>query len=176
MFYPVGQLTGMCAELTLKAHLVSVGFTKTDLAKPPYGHNLSHMLKKCVTHGLQIDASEANAILVIYESHRDHFYRYGWKRVPEIRQLPNLDVCIDFLASVIDRVSGDPSELRRGYSGPDTAFTIPDPAKEIQLPVDLEALAAIQKAIDTKNEWLLSIENNTRSKHGLPPFSPRLTK
>lgn len=118
---PVGHLLSMAAELTLKAYLLEHGMTDKELGKQRIQHDLGAILRLCIQHGLQLEEQEVEMILVLRTAHLEHFHRYGPKSFAGTYTivLPNEQFALRLIARVIDRIAGDPKDLRHLHERPE---------------------------------------------------------
>lgn len=146
-FEPLLYLLGMAAELSLKAFLTHAGMSDQELSGKKVGHDLRACLRQCVQRGMILTANEVKGILTLRQGHLDHFTRYGPKAhngVLELgaMRLANPTVVLSLIASVIDRVTGDPDVLRR--HGTETRIEWPETPLIIKA-CTLSELAALEQ-------------------------------
>jgi hypothetical protein len=123
-FYePVGFLLCMATELSLKAFALDAGFTEKQLSsRNMMGHDLGKAVLMCVKHGLELAEDEIVTLLIMRLGHLAHFYRYGFEeqqRGMGSILLADEQAALASVARLIDRVSGDPSVLRRLHQHPE---------------------------------------------------------
>ncbi len=116
-FEPVGFLLCMATELALKAFALDAGMSEKQLSsKNEMGHDLGKAVLACVKHGLELSENDVQTVLVMRPGHFAHFYRYGFdERQGGIGAilLANEKAALASVARLIDRISEDPSVLRK---------------------------------------------------------------
>ncbi|OOO32850.1 hypothetical protein EFR00_30445 [Rhizobium sophoriradicis] len=169
---PVGYLLAMATELALKALLVDSGVTDRELASKQLGHDLGACLRRAVQNGLEVSEAEARTILNMREGHLSHFNRYGPKA-----DNGNLQLGAFFLtdetagmhrvAALIDRVSGDPSKLRRQWQHPsDLEWPVTLPLLSF---VDLNRLKELEAENRAEVDRVAKLNSGFREQGILPP-------
>ena len=73
---PYYYLISHATELLLKVALLKRGFTREDLRKVQYGHNLENLIEELVKLNLPISDITMKMVLGLSEQHKDHSLRY----------------------------------------------------------------------------------------------------
>ncbi|MBB4122354.1 hypothetical protein GGR30_002283 [Martelella radicis] len=167
----------MATELTLKAYLTDHGIPDSQLQGNKFGHNLRKCLRKCIELGLELSQKQAIAVLAVNPSHQKHFSRYGPKSQDGMLalgayQLFDTSSVLEQIANLIDRVSGDPTVLRRGKS-PDFLRGTPSALPPL-FPVSLQKLRELEAEADRRANEIARINAEFKrkglvSKNGLTP-------
>ena len=168
---PVGYLLAMATELTLKAFLVDCRVADKVLGSKQVGHDLGACLRLAIQNGLEVSDAEARTILSMREGHLSHFNRYGPKSDKGNLQLGAFLMADevasrDRVAALIDRVSGDPSQLRRLWQHPsdlDWPVTLP-----LLSFVDLDRLKELEAENRAEVENIAKLNRSFREQGVLP--------
>jgi hypothetical protein len=73
---PIYFLVSHAVELLLKSALLKKGFTKTDLKKYDYRHNLNLLLEALQAKGVSVTSDAVSMINGLHSQHQTHALRY----------------------------------------------------------------------------------------------------